>query len=103
MGARHTYDKILPAMAAPTYDRFPRATRISEQRMEIVGHISAPIDGQQMCYEHVIPSICNSRQAPVHAIIMFLSTSCGWVGISPELAHMGNVHQMKSRALKGLV
>lgn len=46
MGARHTYDKIQPAMAAPTYDRFPTATRISEQRIEIVGHLSAPIDGQ---------------------------------------------------------
>lgn len=46
MGARHTYDKIQPAMAAPTYDRFPRATESVNKRMEIVGHLSAPIDGQ---------------------------------------------------------
>lgn len=46
MGAWHTYDKIQPAMAAPTYDRFPRATMISEQRIEIVCHLSGPIDGQ---------------------------------------------------------
>lgn len=57
----------------------------------------------QSSHEHIIPSVCQPGQAPVHAIFVLLSAH-GWrMSIRSELAHASNVQYLEAWSPKGLV